>query len=114
MREDSYHHNDDILNLGEISDRMFFVSKGKVAIYVNETAQNYSSLTLKTDKIVDKEDKQKRRERKREERETTQNQSSPMNEDQLILLGYLNVGSNFNHLSAILSQQSILTFKAMG
>ena len=31
-----------------------------------------------------------------------------------ILLGYLNVGSNFNHLSAILSQQSILTFKALG
>jgi hypothetical protein len=80
MREDSYHNGDDILGLGEISHRMFFVSKGKVAIYVNTTAQNYSNLTIKTDKIVDKEDKQKRRERKREERGTSQT-SSPMDED---------------------------------
>ena len=31
-----------------------------------------------------------------------------------MLLGYLNKGSNFNHFSAILSQQSILTFVALG
>lgn len=42
MREDSYHHMDEILMLGEISDRMFFVTKGKVAIFVNKTTEKYS------------------------------------------------------------------------
>lgn len=31
-----------------------------------------------------------------------------------VLLGYLNVGSNFNHISAILSHQCIFNFCAVG
>ena len=31
-----------------------------------------------------------------------------------MFLGYLNVGSNFNHLSSILSQHSIMSYKAVG
>lgn len=31
-----------------------------------------------------------------------------------MLLGYLNTGSNFNNISALLSQQSLFAFKAIG
>lgn len=35
MREDNYHNNDEILGLGEISDKLYFITKGTVGIYVN-------------------------------------------------------------------------------
>jgi len=41
MREDSFHHMDKILSLGEISDRLYFVTKGKVAVFVNINSRAY-------------------------------------------------------------------------
>ena len=92
MREDCYHHMDSILQLGEISDRLYFVTKGKVGVFVNAPdAEKYSHNLLQEGEAP-----------------------PPRKSKGLLLLGYLNVGSNFNHFSAILSQQSILTFRALG
>lgn len=91
MRQDNYHHLDTILSLGEISDRLYFVTQGKVAIFVESSEKFCSSVMKKKGKGEEKEENNKS-----------------------MLLGYLNVGSNFNHLSAILSQQSIMAFKAVG
>lgn len=41
MREDNYHHMDKILELGEISDRLYFVTKGKVGVFVNVNSRQY-------------------------------------------------------------------------
>lgn len=34
LKEYSYHHMDTILSLGEISDRLFFVTSGQVGVFV--------------------------------------------------------------------------------
>ena len=41
MKEESYHHMDKILSLGEISDKLYFVTKGKVAVTVNSACQDF-------------------------------------------------------------------------
>ena len=41
MKEESYHHMDKILSLGEISDKLYFVTKGKVAVFVNQNCHDY-------------------------------------------------------------------------
>lgn len=41
MKEDSYHSMDTILQLGEVSDKLFFVTKGKVGVFVNTNAIDY-------------------------------------------------------------------------
>ena len=89
MREDNFHNGDFIIQLGEISDRLYFVTKGKVGVYVSKNSGQY---------YLDE----------------CENGEEEEDQEKLHHLMNLNVGSNFNHLCAILSQQSILTFRALG
>jgi len=72
------------------------VTKGKIAVYVSTDVKQYCS--RHEDGPVEEPEK------KDEGEEGEKN----------MLLGYLNVGSNFNHMSAMLSHQSILSFYAVG
>lgn len=103
MREENFHNNDEILALGEISDKLYFVTQGQVGVYVSTSSDIYTF------------------DQGNEEFESDQSilsSGSHTNDypdkDNFERIGILNIGSNFNHLSAILSQQSILTFIAMG
>jgi hypothetical protein len=48
MRQDCFHHLDTILSLGEISDKLFFVTQGKVAIFVDST-DKFCDAVMKSD-----------------------------------------------------------------
>ena len=99
MREDNYHNNDEILSLGEISDNLYFVTKGAVGIYVNLHKQYQNEYSL--------DDSQSHSSRHSSASRSHQSQFGYKHEantqQRYIRIGILNVGSNFNHLSAILS-----------
>lgn len=83
MKEESFHHMDKILSLGEISDKLYFVTKGKVAVFINQNSRDYYQ------NYVD------------DCASATSEENST--EEKLVFLCYLNPGSNFNHISAIFS-----------
>lgn len=41
MREDNFRQGDNIIQLGEISDKLFFITKGKIGIFVNTNGTEY-------------------------------------------------------------------------
>lgn len=85
MKEESFHHMDKILSLGEISDKLYFVTKGKVAVHVNSHCHDFYSEFLDDSCSSNKSDKSK------------------CQQDKKMFLCYLNPGSNFNHISAVFS-----------
>lgn len=113
---------DCILQLGEVSDRLYFVTQGRVAVFVNMTEDynkdlvelNENILDEENNKKKDKDQNRKEEEKKRPEENDDQDKKDNKPKQTNKLLQILNVGSNFNQISAILSQQTIFSYCAIG
>lgn len=108
---------DCILQLGEVSDRLYFVTQGRVAVFVNMTQDYNQDLVELNENILDEESSKKKREQNRKSREQVDadlHSKAAQGQQTNKLLQILNVGSNFNQISAILSQQTIFTYRALG
>jgi hypothetical protein len=85
-----------------------------VAIFVDST-DKFCESVMNNNNPTPKEEKKKpsRKNSKKKVKGLRASKQESKNKTSMFL-GYLNVGSNFNHLSSILSQQSIMSFKAVG
>lgn len=101
LKEQSLHHMDTILQVGEISDRFYFVTQGQVGIFL--------SLCNDFCEILDEESADSDVSMK-----ASQGSQQLITKRRNIHFGTLNIGSNFNHFNALLSQQSLFIFKAFG
>ena len=54
MREISFHNGDEILRTGETSDKLYFVSQGKVGVYIVENSDYTTSNISKVYEIKKK------------------------------------------------------------
>ena len=100
-----------------MSDRLYFVTQGRVAVFVNMTQDYNQDLVELNENILDEESSKKKREQNRKSREQVEadlQAKSALGQQTNKLLQILNVGSNFNQISAILSQQTIFTYRALG
>jgi len=105
------------LQLGEVADRLYFVTQGRVAVFVNMTQDYNQDLVELNENILDEESSKKKREQNRKSREQGDadlHSKAAQGQQTNKLLQILNVGSNFNQISAILSQQTIFTYRALG
>lgn len=60
LKEESFHHMDSILELGEVSDRLYFVTQGRVAVFVNMTQDYNKDLVELNENILDEENNKKK------------------------------------------------------
>lgn len=93
LKENSFHHMDAILLLGEISDRLYFVTSGQVGVFVN----------MEDEFIRGAEDAEDAAPESARDQDLKPAPEPEASKRRAVLLGTLNVGSNFNHISALLS-----------
>ena len=76
LKEESFHHMDTILQLGEVSDRLYFVTQGRVAVFVNMTEDFNKDLVELNESILDQDhvEKKKAEKKAKQERKQEENQ----------------------------------------